>query len=193
MSLSDLTATAGLLTCAASTFLLARSFIRIGAVDLWEIGAGAIWEGDYSIFGVRWKLVQSACRQRADTFWGLLALAFGMVLQFVGLVLGQSGCRIRVDLPVALVVAAAFGGVILVVASACSRRGAVSFLQSKIREWVLSPSYSGSRQKVRSREGREGFQREVENLLGNLANRKQIDRFTAKLLNEVQSLDSAAA
>jgi len=193
VSLSELSAAAGLLTSAASTFLLARSFTRIGADDLWEIGAGGIWEGDYSIFGARWRLVQSACRQKADTLWGLVTLASGMVLQIAGVVLGQASTSIRVNPLVAMVVATAFGGFFLVVASACSRRGAVSLLQNKIRELVLSPSYSGLRRKVRSHEGQAGLQREVENLLGNLSNRKQIGRFTANLLDEIQNLESTEA
>jgi len=73
----------GLNICCA--WFLARSFLAIGLPILRELGAGAYWEEPPNLFGVRWKIVATAIKQKAEVFYGLSLLVLAAVCGFIAL------------------------------------------------------------------------------------------------------------
>lgn len=187
MNLSVLLEAAGLLIYAASTFLLGRSYIRIGNRELQEIGAGAVLTDLYVIFGFRKKVIQSVCRQRADALLGICILAIGMILQFVGLMLRQLSCQLHLNLFWGLFIVIAFLVCVFIVASTLSRLVTVKFLQSKIREAVLGSPPWRWQGEIQFSKGQERLRQEVNKLLANLASKKQINSFINKLEEQIRN------
>jgi hypothetical protein len=64
-------------------WFLARSFISIGLPILRELGAGALVENPLTLFGVRWKIVETAIKQKAEVVYGLSLLVLAAVCGFI--------------------------------------------------------------------------------------------------------------
>jgi len=77
----------GLNMCCA--WFLSHSFLTIGLPILRELGAGALWEKPLKLFGVRWKIVETAITQKAEVIYGLwllvLAAFCGIITLFMSL------------------------------------------------------------------------------------------------------------
>lgn len=66
-------------------WFLARSFISIGLPILRELGAGAYFQQPPTLFGVRWKTVETAIKQKAEVTYGLLLLVLAALCGFLSL------------------------------------------------------------------------------------------------------------
>ncbi len=186
MGLQQLLSACGLTLAALSTLFLSRTFVRVGSADLWEIGAGAIL-GDDEIFGVRWKLVQTACRQRADSMVGLGMLFLGMVAQFVALFTPASGSQASATLVLATTSAVAVCG--YVIGHFCAKAGARDFLKAKIREqvvWEILPRHAPGQSPALTHDRKASYSRDIGNLLAGLSTPKEIDKFSSRLFAEIE-------
>jgi hypothetical protein len=169
-------------------------FMRIGSADLWAIGAGAILEDEFCIFGARWTLVQSACRQRADTIVGLALMALGMLLQLVAVCLGAFGPMPKLNAFAAVLIALAPAVVVLPLAARTSRWCAVRHMKRSILQLTLSKDYANWRRSVLAGgEGRQGLEEEVRNLLGGLAREDEIAAFVLELHSRIRGYSQAGA
>jgi len=50
-----------------------------------ELGAGALWEKPLTLFGVRWTIVETAIKQKAEVVYGLSLLVLAAVCGFITL------------------------------------------------------------------------------------------------------------
>lgn len=66
-------------------WFLARSFLTIGLPILRELGAGAYFQQPPTLFGVRWKTVETAIKQKAEVVYGLSLLVLAAVCGFITL------------------------------------------------------------------------------------------------------------
>jgi hypothetical protein len=66
-------------------WFLARSFLSIGLPILRELGVGALCEKPLTLFGVRWKIVETAIKQKAEVVYGLSLLVLAALCGFVTL------------------------------------------------------------------------------------------------------------
>jgi hypothetical protein len=64
-------------------WFLARSFLTIGFPILWVLGMGALCEKAYTLFGVRWELVEATIKQKAEVVYGLLLFLLAIILEIV--------------------------------------------------------------------------------------------------------------
>jgi len=66
-------------------WFLARSFLCIGLPVLRELGTGAYWQQPPTLFGVRWKIVETAIKQKAEVVYGLSLLVLAAFCGFITL------------------------------------------------------------------------------------------------------------
>ncbi len=66
-------------------WFLARGFLSIGLPILRELRAGALMENPLTLFGVRWKIVETAIKQKAEVTYGLSLLVLAALCGFVTL------------------------------------------------------------------------------------------------------------
>jgi hypothetical protein len=170
-----------------SAYLLSRSFLAASGASLSEIGT-TYWQGDFCIFGAKWGLVQSTCRQRADAARGLLLLVASVLLQVVALCISNLGLAFRLNAVVALVLAALVAGVAFVVACATSGHGALSYMRRCVLAQVMHPSFAGWRKRVLSPDGRDGLNEEVRNLFSGLARPAKIEALSGTFYDSVVEL-----
>lgn len=161
-----------------STWFLARSFITIGTVDLWEMGAGNLCDSMNSVFGCRWNLVRTACKQRADSLVGLSVMGAGFMLQAVALLLAALGAECGLSawtLPFAGVPPLLAWGI----GRAAGRAGAARFLKCRIRDKVVG--------EPRLTSDRDKFEHDVEQLLEGWLKPKQLQQFVSALVAKSHS------
>jgi len=66
-------------------WFLARSFLSIGLPILRELGTGAYLQQPPTLFGVRWKTVETAIKQKAEVVYGLSLLVLAALCGFITL------------------------------------------------------------------------------------------------------------
>jgi len=186
MGIQHLLSAGGLTLAAVSTLFLSRTFLRVGSADLWEIGAGAIL-GDFEVFGVRWRLVQTACRQRADSMVGLGMLLLGMVAQFSALFIPTSTTQVSKTLVFVCAALVAVCG--LAAGHLCARANARGFLEAKIKEQVMRDvllRHPPHQRPTLSDDRRLGYSRDISNLLSGLSTPERVVRFSSRLFAEIE-------
>lgn len=85
MIINEILPSAALALNISCAWFLARSFLSIGLPILRELGAGALVENALTLFGVRWKIVETAIRQKAEVTYGLSLLVLAAFCGFVTL------------------------------------------------------------------------------------------------------------
>jgi len=187
MALQYLLNAVGLVLAALSTLFLSRTFLLVGSADLCETGAGAILSDGEEVFGFRRRLVQTACRQRADSMVGLCMLFLGMLTQLVALFMPTSFAPVSrtTVLVCALVVAACA----FTIGRLCARAGARSFLEAKIREQIMKevqPANLPHRDALLASHYKASYGNDIAQLLSGLSSPERIDRFTSRLFAEFE-------
>lgn len=85
LNLNEILPAAALALNICCAWFLARSFISIGLPILRELGTGAYVQQPPTLFGVRWKIVETAIKQKAEVVYGLSLLVFAALCGFITL------------------------------------------------------------------------------------------------------------